>query len=263
GNEWGPEMPVTAGPQLDARPALAADREGRVWIAWEIGPENWAGDSADGGLRVRRSIGLACWKDGSIYRLPDAAQKLGALWGESGAQDAVPVAGGDGKLWLFFRRPINKNLLQAGVTSWEGSGWAAPKHLLNSEGRIDQRLAVTTDGSGSVVACYPAGSQHNVIYLRKFEKSAGQAPTLAENPGATRPPHATPPLVIPTAFRPTSLSGPTPPATPTSPRMAASPTARSPTPCATQWMPPSSIFSASPTTPAICPGATICGASSR
>jgi hypothetical protein len=108
---WGPETPVAAGPQLEARPALATDRAGRVWITWEVGPENWAGDSSNGGLRVKRTIGLACWKEGKLYPAPEAAAKLDSLWGESGAQAPTPAVGPDGGLWLFFRRPINQNLL--------------------------------------------------------------------------------------------------------------------------------------------------------
>ncbi|HYM11691.1 MAG TPA: hypothetical protein VEU62_13230 [Bryobacterales bacterium] len=195
GGRWSGETPVAASPQLENKPALAADRAGRVWIAWETGPENWAGDSHDGGLRARRSIGLACWKNGRLYRLPEAQAQLDALWGAAGAEAPAPVAGLDGKLWLFFRTPINQNLLQAGVTSWEGAAWATPKLLINSEGRIEQRIATALDAAGAIVACYPAGSRHNIVYLRRFAggRPAGEdrAPTLSPAPVlAPAPPRA-------------------------------------------------------------------------
>ncbi|MBI3695072.1 MAG: hypothetical protein HY238_09585 [Acidobacteria bacterium] len=192
GREWGAETPVAASAELEARPALKADRRGRVWIAWEIGPENWAGDSANGGLRVKRSIGLACWKDGRLHRLPEASRKLRSLGGEKGAEAPAPVVGADGKLRLFFRSPITANWLKVGVITWEGDDWSKPTYLVNSEGRVDQRIVTTVDDGGNVLACYPAGSQHNLVYLRKFD--GGRA--TADDP--------TPPLVPAEAGGPAS-----------------------------------------------------------
>ena len=200
GREWGPELPVAAGPELEARPRLEADRQARVWIAWEVGPVNWAGDSPDGGLRARRTIGLACLKTGRLYRLPEASEKLGALFGQAGAEDPAPAAAADGKLWLFFRQQLTANWLRVGVTSWENGQWSEPKFLVNSEGRIDQRVVTAVEEGGSIAACYPAGSAHNVIYFRRFEggraASADRAPKLVAAadvasgaPAAIRPRH--------------------------------------------------------------------------
>src|SRR5712664_1214508 len=39
---WGPEISVAASPKLENHASLAADAAGRLWIAWEAGPEKWA-----------------------------------------------------------------------------------------------------------------------------------------------------------------------------------------------------------------------------
>ena len=63
-NGWGAEMAVAASPRLENHASLAVDERDRVWVAFEIGPEKWAVGFADGGLRPRRDIGLACVANG-------------------------------------------------------------------------------------------------------------------------------------------------------------------------------------------------------
>ncbi len=64
--------------------------------------------------------------------------------------------------------------------------------MLDSEGRIDQKVVTALDGGGNVVACYPAGLRHNVVYLRRFAGPAASPPTAAEpllaGPAATPSP---------------------------------------------------------------------------
>jgi hypothetical protein len=42
--QWGPEVPVAATPLYEAYPSIAYDSEGRLWIAYEAGPDNWGKD---------------------------------------------------------------------------------------------------------------------------------------------------------------------------------------------------------------------------
>ena len=74
GGAWDAEMPVAASPKLENHASLAVDATGRLWIAWEAGPEKWASDSAEGGLRPRRDVELACLKDGKLYRATEAEE---------------------------------------------------------------------------------------------------------------------------------------------------------------------------------------------
>jgi hypothetical protein len=83
-----------------------------LWIAWEEGPEKWASDSAEGGLRARRDIGIACLKDGKLYRATESEAALQKLGGEKGLQAPSIAFGGDNQLRLFFRQPVNVNWLE-------------------------------------------------------------------------------------------------------------------------------------------------------
>jgi hypothetical protein len=42
--QWGTEIPVAATPQYEAYPSIAYDSDGRLWIAYELGPDNWGKD---------------------------------------------------------------------------------------------------------------------------------------------------------------------------------------------------------------------------
>jgi hypothetical protein len=198
GGAWGPETPVAASPKLENHVSLSADARNRVWIAFEIGPENWASDSAEGGLRPRRDIGLACLVNGRLHRAAEAEAALNALGGERGIQAPATIAGKDGVLRLFFRKQVTPNFLAVNATVWDGAGWSKPEALWYSEGRIDQRV-VTADAGDRVIAVYPAGSQHNVVYTRAFETagvaSEDRVPALtpqtvsAKSAPAERTPH--------------------------------------------------------------------------
>jgi hypothetical protein len=184
--QWGPETPVAATAALEARPALHADRRNRLWIAWEIGPEQWAGDSANGGLRAGRTVGLACLQDGRLHRA-DAPSHA--------AEAAAPVLGPDGRLRLLFRAPVDKNYLHVGLTTWDKGQWSKPQFLIHSEGRIDQRVVTGLDAAGNIVAAWPAGSNHNLVYFRRFDggRPSGEDPGPPLRAAGASPPAPPPP----------------------------------------------------------------------
>ena len=168
GNGWGPEIPVAASPRLENHASLAVDARDRVWIAFEMGPEHWAADSADSGLRPRREVGLACFANGRVHRPREAEAALAKIAGQRGMQAPALAFSRDGSLRLFYRQPVSVNWLTVGSTVWTGEAWSAPQPLLMSEGRIDQRI-VLADTGGRLLACYPAGSSHSIIYTRFYD----------------------------------------------------------------------------------------------
>ncbi|MFN0171214.1 MAG: hypothetical protein ACKV22_32765 [Bryobacteraceae bacterium] len=194
--QWTAEIPVAASPRLENHASLSADARGRVWISWEIGPENWASDSPEGGLRVNRQVGLACLANGRLQRLPAAEAQLASLAGGRGVQAPAPMVGRDGKLRVFFRQPMNTNWLRVGVTTWETNGWAKPELFANSEGRIDQRV-VAADLGDRLLVSYPAGSAHNTIYGKLIAVSPAGAqesmPPLEDGTAAAAPATPKPP----------------------------------------------------------------------
>ncbi|MBM3739455.1 MAG: hypothetical protein FJW39_27110 [Acidobacteria bacterium] len=171
---WGAEMAVARTAKLENHASLAADDQGRVWIGYEVGPENWAADSANDGLRPRREIGLACLRDGKLFSVPAPVAP------KDGFESPMITAVG-GSVRLFLRKPMNKNWEWVGSSVWEGPAWSQPEWLLYSEGRIDQRVVAADAGGGRVMAVYPAGSSHNVIYSRVYAAGARDAvPPLTE-----------------------------------------------------------------------------------
>lgn len=184
GGKWSEEIPAAASARLENHASLFVDGRDRVWIGWETGPESWASDSADGGLRARRDIGFACYQDGKLFRAPEAQAALVKLAGEEGMEAPALAVGDDGKLRLFFRRAINRNWLTVGTTVWEAGGWSKPQAILYSEGRIDQRV-VPAKVDRRLLAVYPAGSAHNTVYGHLFDPgNAGETPALVPAPAA-------------------------------------------------------------------------------
>jgi hypothetical protein len=180
---WSTEMAVAASGKLENHASLAVDERDRVWVAFEIGPEHWASDSHDGGLRPRRDIGLACVTNGRVLRATAAEAALARIAGEEGMQAPALAFSRDGAPLLFYRQPVSKNWLMVSSTVWNGSVWSKPETLLMSEGRIDQRI-VLADTGGRTLACYPAGSAHNLVYTRFYDwagvKGAPLEPAAAE-----------------------------------------------------------------------------------
>ena len=170
GGQWSDEIAVAQTARLENHASLSLDGRGRLWIAFETGPENWASDSANGGLRPRRDIEIACLANGKLYRAPALDAALRQLGGKDGMQAPALFAEGDGSLRLFFRQPMNKNWLKVGYTNWDGAQWTRPDMIPYSEGRIDQRI-VLASVEGNVLAMYPAGSSHNVVFCRPYAAS--------------------------------------------------------------------------------------------
>lgn len=181
--EWGEETAVASSPRLENRPSLCVDPLDRLWISWETGPEAWASDSATKGLRAEgRKIGIACLANGKLYRPAEAIRQLDAMAGWETMEAPEIAVGPDGRMRLFFRHHVRPPWLSIGTTTWEGNRWSAVETVFNTEGRIDQRLAVTQLGDSTLLV-YPMGSLHNLLYAKQFKSGpavsgAGRTPSL-------------------------------------------------------------------------------------
>jgi hypothetical protein len=180
-NGWGPEMAVASSPSLENHASLAVDGQDRLWVAFEVGPEKWASDSSKGGLRPRRDVGLACVANGRVLRARTAETALGKLAGAPGMQAPALAFHRDGGVRLLYRLPVSTNWLQVMSTVWTGHGWAPPEPLLMSEGRIDQRIGLARAGD-KLLAVYPAGSRHSVLYGHVYEWAGVPAAPIPLDP---------------------------------------------------------------------------------
>jgi len=187
-NGWGAEMAVASSRRLENRPSLSVDPQDRVWISWETGPEDWASDSATLGLRSEgRKIGIACLVNGRLYHPTEALRQLDALAGWETMEAPEVTVGRDGQMRLFFRHHVRPPWLSIATTTWEGDQWSPVETIFNTEGRIDQRLAVARLGDETVLV-YPMGSLHSLLYAKHFPSGpavsgAGRTPSLEQASG--------------------------------------------------------------------------------
>src|SRR5262249_14182329 len=115
---------VAGSARFEARPALAYDGAGRLWIAYEEGPTKWGKNygalEADKGqpLYSSRSVRVVCFQDGKLLRpaaeLPTSQVdpptipidiRVGNRY-EKSPRYAYPKIGIDGKgrVWLAYRQ---------------------------------------------------------------------------------------------------------------------------------------------------------------
>ncbi len=115
--QWGAEIPVAATPLYEAYPSIAYDGEGRLWIAYETGSDNWGKDFGahrSSGVPVYLSRGIRMvGLDRSGRLLQPAVNPDVALQGlsdirEDGGGRQVNVKGWErSDSELFTRRPSN------------------------------------------------------------------------------------------------------------------------------------------------------------
>ncbi len=173
---------VAGSSQFEARPSLAYDPKGRLWIAYEEGPEQWGKDygslAPDKGnpLYSARSVRVICLDtDGKLKRpaaeLPTSTvqppQRAGSATNtqrfESSARWAFPKLGIDGKgrVWLTYRRSFSSRYSSHPGSYWitfarrlDGDRWSEEIELHHSDGLLDSRPALLPHRSGGLVVLH-------------------------------------------------------------------------------------------------------------
>jgi hypothetical protein len=162
---------VAAGsPRFEARPSLAYDAKGRLWVAYEDGPEKWgkdygALDANDGSpLYNVRSVRVACIVDGKVMKpaadLPTAGVEGQAQMNFQSPRYAYPKLGLDGKgrLWLTFRDKLPTPFGVQPGTEWltrarrlDGDKWTEPVELRHADGLLDSRPVLLPHPGGGLL----------------------------------------------------------------------------------------------------------------
>ncbi len=154
-------VPIAASAKFEARAHVACDGEGRVWVAYEEGDEQWGKDFAHAGnvknvgldknpgfaLYVNRTVRVKCLADGKLMEPADDLEK--ALTGgrlrrnRSLPRLAVDASGG---VWLLVRHHLVPGAAGEAWASfalrYDGAKWGAPLPLADSENLLDVRPAV-------------------------------------------------------------------------------------------------------------------------
>jgi hypothetical protein len=165
------EHAVATSPRFEARPSLAYDARGRLWVAFEDGPEKWgkdfgALDKKGSPLYSTRSIRVVCL-DGDKLSQPtaDLPQPRGGPLQVNNrtAHWTCPRLGLDdqGRLWLSYRQRIATPFgIQPG-TSWitvvrrlDGDHWTPPVDLHHSDGLLDSRPVLLPHAGGGVLVVH-------------------------------------------------------------------------------------------------------------
>jgi hypothetical protein len=197
GEDTANPIPIAVSSRFEARPSACYDPQGRLWIAYEEGPEQWGKDygalDADQGepLYSSRSVRVVCLQDGKLFapvaELPASeAKKPNPVNGlpinyERPPRYSSPRLGIDGKgrLWVTYRQKFGTRYSTRPGSYWltfarrlDGDHWTEPIELHHSDGLLDSRPVVLPHKSGGVLIVHNTDGRYttpatinNDIYL--------------------------------------------------------------------------------------------------
>jgi hypothetical protein len=165
--------PTLASSRFEARPSLCYDPQGRLWMAYEEGPDRWgknfgALDTSGGNpLYFARTVKVVCLADGKLLKptaelpplaqsgeSPDTGQKVEAI-----PRYAYPQIGIDGKgrVWLTYRQKFGTRYSTHPGSYWltfarrlDGDKWTEPVELHHSDGLLDSRPVLLPHSAGGL-----------------------------------------------------------------------------------------------------------------
>jgi hypothetical protein len=159
-------------PKFEARPSVCYDPQGRLWIAYEEGPEKWgkdygALDAEDGNpLYNARSVRVLCYQNGQLFR-PVAELPTSVATDhhpdERTLRYAYPRIGIDGKgrLWLTYRQKFGTRYSTHLGSFWltfarrlDGEHWTEPVELHHSDGLLDSRPVLLPHAAGGLLVVH-------------------------------------------------------------------------------------------------------------
>ncbi len=176
---------------FEARPSLCYDPKGRLWIAYEEGPEKWgkdygALDREDGNpLYNARSVRVVCLEDGKLFmplaELPTSKVSSPRDPNEKNPRYAYPKIGIDGKgrIWLTYREKFGTRYTTHPGSYWltmarrlDGNHWSEPIELHHSDGLLDSRPVLLPHPSGGLLVIHNTDGRYttpetidNQIYM--------------------------------------------------------------------------------------------------
>jgi hypothetical protein len=186
---------VAGSSRFEARPSLAIDPQGRVWVGYEERAANWGKDfgrlsPSDGAALYGTSAVRVCCVDGErvldagdpVTELSEGEQRLNAF--SRLACDA------GGRIWLLFRHRheavMSDVIMTVGgvwveyATCLAGRTWQAPQPIPRSDGLLDNRPAAVATPDGSILVVY---NTDNRMHL-EVERTAESKTKYLYNQGA-------------------------------------------------------------------------------
>jgi len=186
GKPIGAPRPVAASAAREAHVTVAADSKSRVWLAWDVGSEDWGKHppKGEGSLHASRSTDLACYADGKLQRVGASfMQSLPPPLSKCIEYPQIAIDGRD-RVWVLFRflneaRVIykpNANAIGQHWSMWhlfaaqyDGTAWSAPILLAQSNGRQDMRVDVARDKTGELLVAYAGDGRTREVPHRSVD----------------------------------------------------------------------------------------------
>jgi hypothetical protein len=195
GGELKKPLVVAGTAAFEARPSVAADARGRVWVAYEERTPNWGKDAVnllDGkGSSLYRAarVVVACIDGQRVLRAPDPIGRAPETVKSMNSYPRLLVDRGD-RPWLIFRHRqeaiwgdnaviVTGAVWIAHATSLSGLAWSAPQPLTRSDGLLDGRAALVQPSGGPVLAFYSTDGR----LRREVEMNPGLARRYFTNQG--------------------------------------------------------------------------------
>jgi hypothetical protein len=164
--------------RFEARPSLCYDAKGRLWIAYEEGPEKWghdfgALDAEDGNpLYNSRAIRVVCVENGRLFE-PAAKLPTSIIAHRSPGEKTVLLSNprlgldGKGRLWLTYRQKFGNRYTTRPGSYWQtfarrldGAEWTAPQEVHHSDGLLDARPALLPHPAGGLLVVHNADGRY-------------------------------------------------------------------------------------------------------
>jgi hypothetical protein len=171
-------VPAASTAKFEARPSACFDAKGRLWVAYEEGPERWGQDygaldeSGGNPLYNERSVRVVCLEGGKLFRPaaelptsknPPPRPPFGppeARRAERAPRYSNPRLGLDGKgrLWLTYRQKFGTRYTTHPGSYWltfarrlDGDKWTDPIEVHHSDGLLDHRPALLPHPAGGLL----------------------------------------------------------------------------------------------------------------
>jgi hypothetical protein len=145
--------------RCEARASIAVDKQDRVWIAYELGDEQWGKDFSTNEFRkigfnenpgfalyTHRTIDVKVVTDDRVWHPKGDLQK--AIMPRTGNNKSLPrvMIDGSGLPWVVYRhhpRPLGTGeVWNSFATCYDGENWTSPRKLAHSENLMDNRPAL-------------------------------------------------------------------------------------------------------------------------
>ena len=183
-NQQGGSPSVAKSSRFQSRPSLCYDTAGRLWIAYEEGPEQWGknyGPFDDRGnpMYFARTVKVVCMENGklmkSVAELPALADKIPApdtgQKAEALPRLAYPKIGIDGKgrVWVTYRVKFGSRYSTHPGAYWltfarrlDGDKWSEPIELHHSDGLLDDRPVLLPHPAGGLRVIHNTDNRYTI-----------------------------------------------------------------------------------------------------